>query len=46
MAKGKVLVVMGSDSDFPVMESCFKMLRRFGVEFDAHVASASVELQL
>ncbi len=40
MAKGKVLVVMGSDSDFPVMESCFKMLRRFGVEFDAHVASA------
>ena len=40
MAKGKVLVVMGSDSDFPVMESCFKMLRRFGIEFDAHVASA------
>lgn len=37
---GKVLVVMGSDSDFPVMEGCFKMLNKFGVEFEAHVASA------
>ena len=36
----KVLVVMGSDSDFPVMEGCFKILKRFGVEFEAHVASA------
>ena len=40
MANGKVLVVMGSDSDFPVMEKCFKMLRRFNVDFDAYVASA------
>ena len=40
MAPGKVLVVMGSDSDFPVMEGCFKILKRFGVEFEAHVASA------
>ena len=40
MATGKVLVVMGSDSDFPVMEGCFKILKRFGVEFEAHVASA------
>lgn len=37
---GKVLIVMGSDSDFPVMEGCFKMLKKFGVEFEAHVASA------
>lgn len=36
----KVLVVMGSDSDFPVMEGCFKLLKQFGVEFEAHVASA------
>ncbi|MBO4635524.1 MAG: 5-(carboxyamino)imidazole ribonucleotide mutase [Clostridiales bacterium] len=36
----KVLVVMGSDSDFPVMEGCFKMLKRFGVEYEANVASA------
>ena len=40
MAAGKVLVIMGSDSDFPVMEGCFKILKRFGVEFEAHVASA------
>ncbi|SCW39207.1 5-(carboxyamino)imidazole ribonucleotide mutase [Ruminococcaceae bacterium YRB3002] len=36
----KVLVVMGSDSDFPVMEGCFKLLKKFGVEFEARVASA------
>ncbi len=36
----KVLIVMGSDSDFPVMEGCFKMLKQFGVEFEARVASA------
>jgi len=40
MANGKVLVVMGSDSDFPVMEGCFKFLNKFGVEFEARVASA------
>ena len=40
MANGKVLVVMGSDSDFPIMEKCFKMLKKFDVEFDACVASA------
>lgn len=37
---GKVLIVMGSDSDFPVMEGCFKLLRKFDVEFEARVASA------
>jgi len=40
MADSKVLVIMGSDSDFPVMEGCFKLLNRFGVGFEAHVASA------
>ena len=40
MAEGKVLVVMGSDSDFPVMDGCFKMRKKFGVEFEADVASA------
>ena len=37
---GKVLIVMGSDSDFPVMEGCFKLLKKFNVEFEARVASA------
>ncbi|MBO4408209.1 MAG: 5-(carboxyamino)imidazole ribonucleotide mutase [Clostridiales bacterium] len=40
MAVGKVLVVMGSDSDFPVMEGCFKLLKKFDVDFEARVASA------
>ena len=40
MADGKVLVVMGSDSDFPVMEGCFKILKKFGIEYEVHIASA------
>ncbi|HAU50708.1 MAG TPA: 5-(carboxyamino)imidazole ribonucleotide mutase [Clostridiales bacterium] len=36
----KVLVVMGSDSDFPVMEGCFKLLKKFDIAFDAKVCSA------
>ncbi len=37
---GKVLIVMGSDSDFPVLKSAFNTLTRFGVEYEAHVCSA------
>ena len=36
----KVLVVMGSDSDFSVMEGCFKLLKKFDIAFDAKVCSA------
>lgn len=36
----KVLVVMGSDSDFPVMEPCFKTLSEFGILFEGVVCSA------
>ncbi len=36
----RVLVVMGSDSDFPVMEACFKTLKEFDIEFEATVCSA------
>ena len=36
----KVLVVMGSDSDFPVMEPCFKTLSDFGIESEGVVCSA------
>ena len=36
----KVLIVMGSDSDYPVMESCFAQLNHFGLEFEAAVCSA------
>lgn len=36
----KVLVVMGSDSDFPVVKGCLETLKDFGVMFDALVCSA------
>lgn len=36
----KVLIVMGSDSDLPVMEEAGKMLNEFGIPFELTVASA------
>jgi len=36
----KVAVIMGSDSDLPVMEKVFKKLKDFGIPFEAHVMSA------
>ena len=40
MKSAKVLIIMGSDSDFPVVESAIKVLREFSVEFEARVCSA------
>ena len=36
---GKVLILMGSDSDFPVMGEATKVLKEFGVEFELRVLS-------
>ena len=36
----KVAVIMGSDSDLPVVEKAFPVVREYGVEFEAHVFSA------
>lgn len=36
----KVAVIMGSDSDLPVMQGCFQALRKLGIPFEAHVYSA------
>ncbi|RCX16932.1 5-(carboxyamino)imidazole ribonucleotide mutase [Anaerobacterium chartisolvens] len=36
----KVAVIMGSDSDFPTLKSCIKLLKDFGVEVQAMVCSA------
>ena len=33
-------VVMGSDSDFPVVKKCILMLKKFGIEADVNVISA------
>jgi len=36
----KAAILMGSDSDLPVMEKVFKKLKDFGIPFEAHVMSA------
>jgi len=38
--KAKVLIIMGSDSDYPVLEETAKMLKQFRVPFEMHVSSA------
>jgi 5-(carboxyamino)imidazole ribonucleotide mutase len=38
--KPKVLIVMGSDSDYPVLKECFSVLKDFNVDFEARVCSA------
>lgn len=41
MAAGaKVGIVMGSDSDLPVMQGCLDQLKKFGISFEITVASA------
>ena len=36
----KAAVIMGSDSDFPVVKKCIVMLKKFGIEADVHIISA------
>lgn len=36
----KVAVVMGSDSDLPVLKGCIKILKEFGIEIEVMVCSA------
>lgn len=36
----KAAVIMGSDSDFPVVKKCIAMLKKFGIEADVNVISA------
>ena len=36
----KVAVVMGSDSDLPVLEGCFTALKNLNIPYEAHVYSA------
>src|SRR2546426_10453263 len=36
----KVAIVMGSDSDWPVMKEAAEALKEFGIDFEAHVMSA------
>jgi len=36
----QVLILMGSDSDLPIMDECTKTLDEFGVSFEMHISSA------
>lgn len=38
--KAKVAVVMGSDSDFPILKGCIKLLKEFNIEVEVLVCSA------
>lgn len=41
MNKGpKAAVIMGSDSDFPTLKGCIKILKEFGIETEVMVCSA------
>lgn len=40
MNNPQVLMVMGSDSDVPVMEEAAKILRQFGIPFEMRISSA------
>jgi len=40
MSEPFVAIVMGSDSDLPVMQACFDVLRTFEVPFEARITSA------
>ena len=40
MASKKVAVIMGSDSDLPVVQKAIDKLRAFGIPVEAHVMSA------
>jgi len=40
MNKPFVAILMGSDSDLPVMESCIDILRKFDVPFEVKITSA------
>lgn len=36
----KIAVLMGSDSDLPIVKAAFAVLREYGVPYEAHVMSA------
>ena len=36
----KVMIIMGSDSDYPVMKDAISTLKEFSIPFEAHVSSA------
>ena len=39
----RVAILMGSDSDLPVMEEAEKRLEHFGIPYEVHILSAHAE---
>ena len=37
MKKPFVAILMGSDSDLPVMEASFEILRKFGIQYESSI---------
>ena len=42
----QVAIIMGSDSDLPVVEASFSILESFGVKYTKNVMSAHTELRM
>lgn len=40
MSAKKVAVIMGSDSDFPIVKKALEELKNYGVEYECHIMSA------
>lgn len=40
MAQPKVAIVLGSDSDYPVVQETIRILKEFGIEYELTVSSA------
>jgi 5-(carboxyamino)imidazole ribonucleotide mutase len=40
MSQPQVIIVMGSDSDLPVMQEAAEMLKKFGVAYEIRISSA------
>ena len=36
----EILILMGSDSDLPIMEECSRVLQQFGIGYEMHISSA------
>ena len=45
MSKAFVAIIMGSDSDLPLLENTMSVLKGFGIPFEARVASAHAARQ-
>lgn len=36
----RIMIVMGSTSDYSIVMGCLELIKRFGIEYKVHVCSA------